>query len=523
MPRHQEQAPFNFQCPYEHNCPHLEGLSTKWVWQEYQRSHDEHLEHWKIRDIQAEELEKALEYTRKLERENEDLKAKLIALHRRQFKANKKRRAENDSTESSCQVDEKGQRTGKKNRGAPIGHPGWFRRKPDHIDKTLIVEAPDVCPHCSSSNLKPIEETKEHLQEDIILRPRTYVTNFKHHQAFCPNCNRSVIQAAEGELLSCHIGPTTKAAAVFLRYGLRIPYRKVQELFDVLFNMPFVPASAMAFDRQATSKGEPLYEDLKEKLRAAAVVHADETHWRQNGINHFVWYAGNNDLSLFYIDRHRSSEVAQSILGTNFGGILNADGYAAYNAVNPKDRQSCLAHLIRKAKEIKQEMLSRKPQFQDKRAILFCDYTSQLFKEACKIGHKFIDGTISRDRADAFEHRLYSALNSIATGNLAEQKAEAFRLRLLDHNREYNRLFTFLKYPDVQPTNNQAEQSLRNMVIFRKICFGTRSPKGSYSHSVLPSLLLTAKRQGSHPLEFFRILFTSDTPTAQAALYNNSS
>jgi hypothetical protein len=51
----------------------------------------------------------------------------------------------------------------------------------------------------------------------------------------------------------------------------------VQQLFDVFFNMPFVPASAMAFDRQATKKGGPLYEDLKEKLRASLVAHADET------------------------------------------------------------------------------------------------------------------------------------------------------------------------------------------------------------------------------------------------------
>jgi hypothetical protein len=114
-------------------------------------------------------------------------------------------------------------------------------------------------------------------------------------------------------------------------------------------------------------------------------------------------------------------------------------------------------------------------------------------------------------------------LNSTCLTKLADEKAETFRQRLFDPNKEYNRLFTFLKYPNVQPTNNQAEQSLRNMVIFRKICFGTRCPDGSYSHSILPSLLLTAKRQGKHPLAFFQTLFTSDTATAQATLYNDSS
>jgi len=80
-----------------------------------------------------------------------------------------------------------------------------------------------------------------------------------------------------------------------------------------------------------------------------------------------------------------------------------------------------------------------------------------------------------------------------------------------------------MDYPVVEPTNNQAEQSLRNLVIFRKICFGTRSKDGSHSHSVLPSLVLTAKRQGVHPLKFFNALFSSDTSKAQSVLFNDSS
>jgi len=67
-----------------------------------------------------------------------------------------------------------------------------------------------------------------------------------------------------------------------------------------------------------------------------------------------------------------------------------------------------------------------------------------------------------------------------------------------------------------------AEQSLRHMVIFRKVCFGTRSDKGLKTHSIIPTLVQTARRQGVHPREFLHILYTKDTATAQAALYNNS-
>jgi transposase len=84
-------------------------------------------------------------------------------------------------------------------------------------------------------------------------------------------------------------------------------------------------------------------------------------------------------------------------------------------------------------------------------------------------------------------------------------------------------LFTFLRHPGVPPTNNQAEQSIRFLVIFRKIMFGTRSGKGLRTHSILPSLVLTSMRQGRRPREFLEILLTSDTKTAQRALYRNSS
>jgi hypothetical protein len=57
----------------------------------------------------------------------------------------------------------------------------------------------------------------------------------------------------------------------------------------------------------------------------------------------------------------------------------------------------------------------------------------------------------------------------------------------------------------------------------RKICFGTRSDSGLKTHSIIPTLVQTARRQGVHPREFLHTLHTADTATAQAALYNNSS
>ena len=89
--------------------------------------------------------------------------------------------------------------------------------------------------------------------------------------------------------------------------------------------------------------------------------------------------------------------------------------------------------------------------------------------------------------------------------------------RLLGPEQEL--LFTCFRRPHVPPTNNQAERSLRSLVIMRKVVQGTRSEKGLENHSVLRSLFETARRQGKKPQEFFLVLLTKNTAQAQAALY----
>jgi len=84
---------------------------------------------------------------------------------------------------------------------------------------------------------------------------------------------------------------------------------------------------------------------------------------------------------------------------------------------------------------------------------------------------------------------------------------------------EQQQLFTCFRRSGVPPTNNQAEQSLRPVVIMRKVIQGTRSEKGLENHSVLRSLLETAKRQGKKAQRFLLDLFTKDPALAQTALY----
>lgn len=178
--------------------------------------------------------------------------------------------------------------------------------------------------------------------------------------------------------------------------------------------------------------------------------------------------------------------------------------------------------MIRKAKEIKKEILLKKPRFRDCESIHFCKSIEKLLSKACEINRKRCRVHIQPELTAAYEKRLYSLLQTICMKPLKDKNAEHFRKMLLNPKKVFQRLFTFLKYPNVEPTNNQAEQSIRNLVIFRKKCFGTRSVEVSRTHSVLPSLILIAQRQNHHPLKFLQTLFKAKPAVAQKSLFNDS-
>ena len=509
MPRHKE-PPWGFTCPYEHHCPHLEGLSTQWVFSEYQRSHAREHAHWLSREEMAEENRNLLQTLRKQEEEIDQLRAENKRLHQQRFKPNSKKQDES----------EKGKRKGtkagaeKKKRGAPKGHPPWTRKTPDTIDRTIEVDAPCTCPDCNTATDLSQSGTLSFVQEDIILRPQTVATEYIHTSAWCPNCQKQVIQTLENEIPFAPIGPNAKTAALFLRHELKLPYRKIAMAMDTLFGLGFVPASTLGFEKRARKNADPVYRDLIEKMRAGDLVHADETYWREDGKNCFAWYAGNTDVAVFRIDPRRTTEAAKKLLGDRIDGLLVTDAYAAYNAIEVQGRQSCLAHLIRKAKELSKLLESMK--YPDQMAHAFCRKTAQLFSLACR--KKIPPDQPGRNR---LKRRLIGLLDSICSNPLEYTKAETLRKRLIPGAREYNEVFAFIDFGG-PPTNNHAERALRPLVIFRKISMGTRSPTGSENIGVFASLTQTAKLQDAPVIELLNALLTGTPAHAQASLFPDS-
>jgi len=501
------QAPDGYQCPYRNACPHLNGQSTTRTnyllndaeAETYRNSHYVKCVTEENAALRADNL--------RLEKEVAELRARLQVEHSSRFKPNRP---------------PPGDLSHPRKRGAPKGHPPWNRRPPEHIDRILHVPAPTTCPHCSTPGLLPTGQQQEQLQEDIILQPKTFVTAYRHDTAFCPICRRPVFQTAEGELRNSQIGPTAKATAVFLRHELNLSLRNTEKIFKHLFGFNFVPASAMAFQQRTARAAEPLHERLRNQVRCADIIHGDETHWRIDGKGAYLWFAGNNNFGCFHIDHSRSGQVALHLFGSNFKGGLVADDYAGYNPIEPKDRQSCLSHLIRKTKEIEAQIASLPPSRQDPKALRFNTQLRELFRDACHLGKLRDTGAISFTKAKSQIPAFYRRLDLICKKQIPHKESETLRQRLIDPKRDYHRLFTFLRINRMPPTNNYAEQSLRHPVILRKIIFGNRSNLGASALAVNLSILHTAHCKNVDPIAMLQTLLLNGHQALISVLFNNS-
>lgn len=509
------EAPQEFVCPYRDHCPELEGLSTTWVFGEHQRARIREHEHWRVRDEMAAEIAGLEKTLREQGAEIDRLRAENKRLHQCRFKPHNKNSKSRQATPKGKDGEKRKAPTGARKRGAPAGHPPWTRKVPQSIDRTVHVDAPCTCPHCHGATDLSRGGSTSYVQEDIVLRPVTQVTSYIHQTAYCSGCRRQVFEKLEGELAFAPIGPEAKAAALYLRHEIKLPYRKVQQVMSTLFGLDFVPASSLGFEKRARKNGEPLYEDLIEKMRHSDIVHADETYWREDGRNVIVWYAGNENVAVFRIDPHRSAEAAKKLLGERLEALLVTDAYASYNSIEVLGRQSCLAHLLRTAREIGQILAAMKNP--DAASVRFCIRLERVLKLACAI-----DIPPGRKAREKLTERLLGILQRVCEKPLEYHKAETLRKRLIPGAREHSEVFAFIRFGG-PATNNHAERALRPLVIFRKVCMGTRSEEGSRNIGIFTSLTQTAKLQKSSVLDLFRNLLTGTAAKALGVLFSNSS
>ena len=376
-----------------------------------------------------------------------------------------------------------------KKQGGLFGHVGWFRKKPKTINRIEEVRL-DKCPSCGSSSLSDCVHIEEHIQEDIIL-PTTETVLYKHHHYYCKECKRVVAGTGSGELPKSYVGPKAKTLAAFLKYAIKISDRDIRTMFKKVFNLDIATSSITGFKGKLKEKALPLYGQLLESLKQSPFIHADETGWRLDGKNHWLWKFSNKSICYSHIDKGRGQKVVEDVLGKSYDGVLISDFLSAYNRISTKAKQRCLVHILRDLKKVTEYWDN------DKEVLGYCKRLKKILEDAMALYKEYLNKEWD-ERYYTKRARINDSLRDFAFPNPSKRILKRFANRLERHKGE---ILTFLYVKGIDPHNNHAEQQIRPDVIFRKITFGNRSISGAENHSVIMTILQTAKLNNMDPIK----------------------
>jgi transposase len=364
----------------------------------------------------------------------------------------------------------------KKTLGKKVGAPAFHRAKPQESEVTHFSSFPIThCPICKLPVGSAVETVVKY-EEDIDVAPRKIVHKYEITRHWCPNCE-TFVRSSQIPVFS-RIGINTLGYILYARYRLRLPLAKIQESLADLHNFRISEGEISEKLQEAEKLFGKDHEAIVEVIKQAQVVYADETGWRMNGENFWLWVFKTDKEVRYVIEESRGRGVAERALGEKSDRVIVSDGYAAYAKLGGENQQ-CWVHLLRVAKNASFAL-------HDDLVKVYLDIGLELRKK------------IPERAPPVFEERL----RKIVAGKYGEAQAKKVQERL---NRHLKSLLVCLKYDDVLPENNTAERAIRPQVVMRKIFGGSRSLKGAGAHATNSSVLETVRMQNPD-LSFFQAL-----------------
>lgn len=373
--------------------------------------------------------------------------------------------------------------------GRKKGHAGSWRPVPDHIDKEIDLKL-TTCPNCQN----PLGESKhcdEHIQEEIS-PARVEVTRYRYWEYWCGDCQVHIrAPYAIEEIPHGHLGPRALSVMALLKYHYALPGNKIKA---ILWSLSGLKVSEGGIAQALQRLGEYLNTEAESILGwigQAAYKNADETGWKINGKNHWLWAFCNEMWAYYFIHMSRGARVPRAIIGDPVKGTLISDFHAAYGKLQGK-KQKCLVHLKRDMKTClgKDPPADYREPYETLRRIL---------ADAVSLDER--RGKLSRLDFKRKARNLKKQLFDFASATYSNENWKRLSKRWLKHIDE---LFTFLDQPGLPKDNNPAERSIWPHVILRNRSYQNRTPDGAAAHNTLTSIIYSALLQKRQALEEIR-------------------
>lgn len=363
-----------------------------------------------------------------------------------------------------------------KPRGKKPGSPAYHRPVPPEISVTQeYAYTLKQCPVCKEAVGDAVDTVVKYT-EDIALKPHPLVTKHTITRHWCAKCE-TYVKSPDIPPIT-RIGVKTLGYVLYARYRLRLPIEKIRESLADLYDFKISEGEIVALlkDSELLFGGD--YAAITVLIQEAKVVYADETGWRMDGENWWLWVFTTATGTQYVIEDTRGKGVAEMALGEKEDRVIVSDGYAAYQNL-PGDKQQCWVHLLRTAK-------LRSLSLYEDLVLLYKKLLLELAKPL--------------ERRD--KRKLEERFAELIEKNYPEPAVEKVKTRMRHHQ---SVLFTCLDYEGVLPENNAAERAIRPQVVMRKIFGGTRSLAGTRAHQVNSSVIETMRKQNP-TVNFFDLM-----------------
>ena len=402
-------------------------------------------------------------------------------------------------------------KTGKKP-GGQKGHEGSNLKMSTHVDKVEPLKL-ESCTGCGES-LEAVGSIDLKCRQvfDIPL-PKMHVIEYQAEVKVCAHCQfKNEAKFPEYIKTNTQYGPRIKGLWVYLNQYQLLPYERLAQLTEVLFDKRPSIGTLVNTVSESSKHLIPFEKSLKEALKEVPVLHSDETGMRVEGKLCWIHSRSNEDLTLFHLDEKRGKEAHQNIgILKSYSGVSVHDHYRSYYGYDCSDAL-CHAHHLRELIFLDEQSDQIWPQ-------QMIDFLLAIKsdKESGKLNDEGI-----LEFEEHYEKMIELGLEENPLlpkvpgkrGRQKKSQARNFVDRLIDYRDE---ILRYLREEEVPFDNNLAERDLRMNKVKQKVSGCFRSFEGGKNFCLNRSFISTLQKQGRFILDELTLLFQGLQPALMTA------
>jgi len=363
------------------------------------------------------------------------------------------------------------------------------RKKPRiKIDRVETLSVPD-------ENLPKDAEFKGY--RSVIVQNITFETDNVEYllaRYYSPG-EKKTYEARLPDEVDGEFGPDLKAYVISQYFSCRVPENKILRTLNeagILISKGQISTIiTQSHSEEFTNEKDDIFTT---GMNVADYFHIDDTGARHKGVNHHVQVICSAFFSSFFITRHKNKETLRGILGLSedeqIDKIMMSDDakqfmfLAVWHAL-------CWIHEIRHYRKMTPVLDCHMEKLQGFLQILYGFY------EQLKT---YKDHPMQKQKR--FLLKRFDEIFSMETGYAVLDD------RIMKTRKKKEKLLLVLDYPGIPLHNNPAEIALRELVIKKRISYGTKSEKGRVAWENMMTIMDTCRKHDVSFMEYVKDIFS---------------